>query len=198
MNIDKIINDVKNGIPVIILDDDDRESEGDIIISANRANKYNINFTIRHACGLMCIPCFGDLIDKLNIPMQNVNVEKKFNCAFTYGIDSRKSKTGVSVNDRLLLINDLINDKTTKDDIFYPGHTFLLRAKDNLLKERKGHTEASLELMRLVGEKPISIIAEIMNSDGSMATGQSLIDYAKTYNLQLITVEQLYNYVYEK
>lgn len=197
MNIDKIISDIKNGIPVIVLDDEDRESEGDIVISAQRANIYNINFTLKHARGLLCMPCFGDVIDKYKIPMQTFK-NPKFTCAFSYGIDSVRTKTGVSVDDRLKTVEDFIDDNSTEHSFTYPGHMFPLRAKDGLLKDRRGHTEASLELMRISNEKSVSLICEIMNNDGSMATGKSLIDYAKTYNLQLITVEQLYNYVYEK
>lgn len=197
MNIDKIISDIKNGIPVIVLDDDDRESEGDIVISAGRANTYNINFTLKHARGLLCMPCFGSVIDKFKIPMQTFK-NPKFTCAFSYGIDSVRTKTGVSVEDRLKTVEDFIDSNSTENSFTYPGHMFPLRAKDGLLKDRRGHTEASLELMRLSNENPISLICEIMNDDGSMATGNSLIDYAKTYNLQLITVEQLYKHVYEK
>ena len=197
MNIDKIISDIKNGIPVIVLDDDDRESEGDIIISAQRANKYNINFTIKHARGLLCMPCFDNIIDKYKIPMQTFK-NTKFKCAFSYGIDSVRTKTGVSVDDRLKTIEDFIDDNSTESSFSYPGHMFPLKAKDGLLIERRGHTESSLELMRLADEKPISLICEIMNDDGSMATGRLLVEYAKTYNLQLITVDQLYKQVYEK
>ena len=197
MNIDKIISDIKNGIPVIVLDDDDRESEGDIVISAQRANKYNINFTIKHARGLLCMPCFNNIIDKYKIPMQTFK-NTKFKCALSYGIDSVRTKTGVSVDDRLKTIEDFIDDNSTESSFSYPGHMFPLKAKDGLLIERRGHTESSLELMRLADEKPISLICEIMNDDGSMATGRLLVEYAKTYNLQLITVDQLYKQVYEK
>lgn len=197
MNIDKIINDIKDGIPVIVLDDDDRESEGDIVISAQRANVYNINFTLKHARGLLCMPCFGNIIDKFKIPMQTFK-NPKFTCAFSYGIDSVRTKTGVSVEDRLKTIVDFIDNDSTENSFRYPGHMFPLRAKDGLLKERRGHTEASLELMRLSHEKSVSLICEIMNEDGTMATGKSLVDYSKTYNLQLITVDQIYKYMYEK
>lgn len=197
MNIDKILSDIKSGIPVIVLDDDDRESEGDIVISSQRASVYNINFTIKHARGLLCMPCFGTLIDKYKIPMQTFK-NPKFTCAFSYGIDSLRTKTGVSVEDRLKTVQDFIDDNSTESSFSYPGHMFPLRAKDKLLKERRGHTEASLELMRLANEKPISLICEIMNDDGTMATGKSLVDYAKTYNLQLITVDELHKFVYEK
>lgn len=197
MNIDKILSDIKSGIPVIVLDDDDRESEGDIVISSQRASVYNINFTIKHAMGLLCMPCFGTLIDKYKIPMQTFK-NPKFGCAFSYGIDSIRTKTGVSVDDRLKTVMDFIDNDSTENSFRYPGHMFPLRAKDKLLKERRGHTEASLELMRLANEKPISLICEIMNDDGTMATGKSLVDYAKTYNLQLITVDELHKFVYEK
>ena len=122
----------------------------------------------------------------------------KFKCAFSYGIDSVRTKTGVSVDDRLKTIEDFIDDNSTESSFSYPGHMFPLKAKDGLLIERRGHTESSLELMRLADEKPISLICEIMNDDGSMATGRLLVEYAKTYNLQLITVDQLYKQVYEK
>lgn len=197
MNIDKVINDIKMGIPVIVLDDDDRESEGDIVISAQRATTYNINFTLKYARGLLCLPCFGDLLDKYKIPMQS-SKNSKFSCAFSCGIDSVRSKTGVSVEDRLKTIEDFIDTESNEDSFVYPGHMFPLRSKNGLLKERLGHTEASLELMRISNEKPVSIICEIMNDDGSMTTGQKLVDYAKTFNLELITVQEIYNFIYAR
>jgi 3,4-dihydroxy 2-butanone 4-phosphate synthase/GTP cyclohydrolase II len=197
MNIDKVINDIKLGIPVIVLDDDDRESEGDIVISAQRATMYNINFTLKYARGLLCMPCYGSLIDKYKIPMQSMK-NSTFACAFSYGIDSIRAKTGVSVEDKLKTIEDFIDENSTENNFAYPGHLFPLRSKDGLLKERQGHTEASLELMRLSDEKPVSIICEIMNDDGSMATGQKLIDYSKTFNLELITVQEIYSFIYAK
>jgi 3,4-dihydroxy-2-butanone 4-phosphate synthase len=195
----KAISDIKNGIPVILVDDFDREFEGDIVISAERANKHNLNFAMRHARGLMCLPCLQERLDSFKIPMMPDNKNDKYGTPFTVSIDAKEgTTTGMSVFDRLKTIETFLKDENCSDrDFSQPGHLFPLRGKPGLLKDRRGHTEGSLELMKIAGLKPVAIIVEIMNDDGTMTKGEQLEDYAKIYNLTLVSIEEIYEYLYE-
>lgn len=198
-NIEKIINDVKNGKPVIVVDDYDREFEGDIVISAEKANEYNLIFAMRHAKGLMCLPCLQGNLDRLNIPMMESNGNDKYSTPFTVSIDATDgTTTGMSVYDRLKTISVFVDSKSTPNQLSQPGHLFPLRAKPGLLKERRGHTEGSVELMKHAGLKPIAIIIEIMNEDGTMTKGEQLEKFSKIYNLNIISIEEIYDAVYNK
>ncbi len=196
-NIINILNDIHLGKPFVLVDDDDRECEGDLVLAAEKANKFNLTFMLRHGKGLMCIPCFEDTLEKLDIQMMYTNKLDKFGTPFTVSVDSIYGTTGMSIEDRLKTISVFLNPQSTPSELCQPGHMFPLRARKNLLKERRGHTEASLELVKLAKLKPASIIIEIMNEDGTMAKGQQLIDYAKIYNLNIISIKEIYSYIYE-
>jgi len=193
----KAIEDIKKGIPVVLVDDFDREFEGDIVIAAEMANKYNLNFAMRHARGLMCIPCTNDFLEKLEIPMMNRNNKDKYGTPFTVSIDALEgTTTGMSVYDRLKTISVFLDDNSKPDQLAQPGHLFPLRANENLLLGRRGHTEGSVELVKLAGFKPVSIIVEVMKEDGTMAKGEHLEDFAKTYNLAFVSIDDVYEHVY--
>lgn len=194
----EIINDLRNGKPIIVVDDYDREFEGDIVISAEKANIYNLTFAMRHAKGLMCIPCLQETLSRLDIPMMRTNKKDKFGTPFTVSVDSVEGTTGMSVQDRLKTISTFLNEDSKPDDLAQPGHLFPLRASQGLLKDRRGHTEASVELMFAAGLKPVAIIIEIMNDDGTMTKGSQLEHYAKVYNLNIISVQEIYDSVYNK
>jgi 3,4-dihydroxy 2-butanone 4-phosphate synthase/GTP cyclohydrolase II len=194
--LEKAIQDIQNGIPVVLVDDFDREFEGDIVLAAEKATKYNLNFAMRHARGLMCLPCFKPLTDRLEIPMMHTNKNDKFGTPFTVSIDSVEGTTGMSVEDRLKTIGVLLNDNSKPSDLCQPGHLFPLSAKPGLLKERRGHTEGSVELMKMAGLKEVAVIIEIMGEDGMMIKGEKLEDFAKIYNLQLISIEEIYEAQY--
>tara|TARA_E500000318_G_scaffold111885_1_gene132375 strand:- start:825 stop:1433 length:609 start_codon:yes stop_codon:yes gene_type:complete len=196
-DISTIINDIQQGKPVIIVDDEDREFEGDLTIAAQKANKYNLNFMQKHGRGLMCIPCMQSRLNELKIPMMVENQTDKYKTPFTFSVDSSSAETGVSIDDRLKVIDTFINYNSKPDELISPGHLFPLRARDGLLKERQGHTEASVELVKLAGLEPISVIIEIMNDDGSMTKGQQLTDFAKNYFLSIVSVKEIYNAVYD-
>jgi 3,4-dihydroxy 2-butanone 4-phosphate synthase/GTP cyclohydrolase II len=198
ISFDKILNDVKDGKPLIIVDDQDREAEGDLVIAAQCANPYNLAFMLKHGRGLMCIPCLGKTLDDLNIPMMPTNKLDKFSTPFTVSVDSVLGTSGISVLDRLKTINVFLNPNSTPNDLSQPGHMFPLRAKAGLLKARRGHTESSLEVVIAAGVSPVSVIIEIMNDDGTVAKGQQLIDYSKIYNLNILSVQDLYSQLYEK
>jgi 3,4-dihydroxy-2-butanone 4-phosphate synthase len=197
--IEKAINDVQNGIPIILVDDFEREFEGDIVIAGEKASKHNLNFAMRHCRGLMCLPCLQETLDKFEIPMSPTNKNDKYGTPFTVSIDAVKDvTTGMSVYDRLKTIQTLLKEENCNPkDFSYPGHLFPLRAKPDLLLSRRGHTEGSIELMKLANMKPLAVIVEIMSEDGTMTKGEKLEDFANTYNLTMISIEELCSHVYK-
>ncbi len=197
-NFNKVLLDLNAGKPFVLVDDEDREFEGDLVIAAEKADKYNLIFMMRHARGLMCIPCFDDVLKRLDIPMMRNNQLDKFGTPFTVSVDSVHGTTGMSVYDRLKTISVFVNPKRAPSELAQPGHLFPLRARPGLLKERRGHTESSLELVKAANLTPVSIIVEIMNDDGTMAKGQQLIDYSKIYNLNIISINEIYKNIYEQ
>lgn len=194
----QIIEDIQNGKPVIVVDDYDREFEGDIVISAEKANISNLVFAMKHAKGLMCLPCLQERCDRLDIPMMRTNKMDKYGTPFTVSIDAIEgTTTGMSVYDRLKTISVFVDENSKPNQLAQPGHMFPLRARPGLLKERRGHTEASVELMIASNLKPVAIIIEIMNDDGTMTKGEQLENYAKIYNLNIISVEEIYEAIYK-
>lgn len=197
--INQVIEDIKNGKPVIVVDDYDREFEGDIVIAAEKANEYNLIFSMRHARGLMCLPCLQERCDRLDIPMMRTNNNDKYGTPFTVSIDAIEgTTTGMSVYDRMKTISVFLDENSKPNQLSQPGHLFPLRARPGLLKERRGHTEGSVELCVLSGLKPIAVIIEIMNEDGTMTKGEQLEKFAKIYNLNIISIEEIYDAVYNK
>lgn len=192
------IEDVKKGIPIIIVDDYDRENEGDVLVAAEKANEKNLAFCMKHARGLMCLPCNGEILDRLKVPMMVQTSTDKLGTPFTVSIDAVTTTTGMSVHDRLKTISVLLDDNSTPYHLQMPGHLFPLKAKKNLLKERRGHTESSVELLRLAGLKEVGVIAEIINDDGTMAKNEDINAFAKNHNLKIISVEEIYNAVYKE
>jgi 3,4-dihydroxy 2-butanone 4-phosphate synthase/GTP cyclohydrolase II len=193
-----IIEDIKNGKPVIVVDDYDREFEGDVVIAGEKATEENLIFAMKHAKGLMCLPVLQKTCDRLDIPMMNRNNNDKYGTPFTVSIDAIEgTTTGMSVYDRLKTISVLVDDNSKPNDLAQPGHLFPLKANPDLLKGRRGHTEASLELVIAAGLKPIAVIVEVMNDDGTMTKGKQLDSYAKIYGLNIISVQEIYDAVYK-
>ena len=188
--------DLKNGKPVIVVDDPTREWEGDIVLAAETATKESLIFTMNYAKGLMCLPMTGEILDRLEVPMMVTHSTDPLETPFTVSVDGINTGTGMSVSDRMDTINVFLDDNSKPSDLKRPGHLFPLRAKPGLLKERQGHTETSVELAKLCGLKPIAIICEIMNDDGTMKKGEQLELYAKVFNLTFISVEEVYEAVY--
>lgn len=198
-NLQDVINDVQRGKPVIIVDDYTRENEADIVISAKRANIFNLTFAMRHAGGLMCIPCMQDTLDRFGISMMDSNNLDSFNTPFATSIDAKHgTTTGMSVDDRLKTISTLLDPTASPASLVQPGHMFPLRARPNLLKERRGHTESSIELMRLADEPEVAVIIEIMDNNGQMVRGSDLIEFSLIYDLNIISVEEIYTAQYGK
>ena len=185
------LEDLKSGRPIIVVDAMDREWEGDIVLSAEKATKESLVFTMLHARGLMCLPCESDSLERLQIPIMVEKTTDPLETPFTVSIDGMKTGTGMSVDDRMETIRVMLDENSKPEDLKRPGHLFPLRARKGLLEERQGHTEASVALMKLAGLKPVAVICEIMNDDGSMKKGEQLEMYAKVYNLTLISVEEI-------
>lgn len=197
-NIQDILHDIKNGFPVIVVDDHNREDEGDLLIAGEKANVNNLAFCMLHARGLMCLPCSSKILDRLNIQMMVENSNDKLGTPFTISADAITTTTGMSVHDRLKTISVFLDDNSKPDQLQKPGHLFPLRAKDKLLRERRGHTEASIELLRLAGLKEVGVIAELINEDGTMSKGEDIKKFARKHNLKIISVEEIYNFAYKE
>jgi 3,4-dihydroxy 2-butanone 4-phosphate synthase/GTP cyclohydrolase II len=192
-SIEEGLKDIKEGKLVIIVDDEGRENEGDLVIPAEMATGENINFMIKYARGLVCAPIEEEIAVKLGLnPMVERNTDNH-ETAFTVAIDHKDTTTGISAFERADTINKLVTSNE-KDDFRRPGHVFPLVAKNGGVLERRGHTEASVDLAKLAGFKGAAAICEIINDDGTMARRDDLIKFAKEHNLKIITIEDLVKY----
>ncbi len=193
--IPEAIEDIKAGKLVIIVDDADRENEGDLVLAADKVTPAAINFMARLARGLICMPVTGQRLDELKIPLMVQNNTSKFSTAFTVSVEAKhKVSTGISAADRAQTIKTIINPMTKPEDLVQPGHTFPLRAKEGGVLSRAGHTEAIIDLARLAGLYPAGVICEILNEDGSMARLPQLEVLAEKHGLKIVTVADLIAY----
>tara|TARA_Y100000766_G_scaffold86825_1_gene73710 strand:+ start:925 stop:2127 length:1203 start_codon:yes stop_codon:yes gene_type:complete len=190
-----IINSFKNGDMIILVDDEDRENEGYLIISAEHLTADHINFMITFGKGLVCAPISSDIAKKLKLPlMQGVNNEMQ--TAYTASVDLKGNgvTTGISADDRYKTIKGLLDKKSTRDDFNVPGHIFPLQAMDGGVLRRAGHTEAAIDLCRLAGHTEVAVICEIINPDGTMARIPDLIDFSKKHKIPIGTIKDLIQY----
>ncbi len=193
-SIEEGIRAIKNGEMLIMVDDEDRENEGDLIIAAERATPEIINFMATHARGLICVPMLGERLDELNIkPMVFENTDNH-ETAFTVSVDYKQTTTGISAFERSETIIKLIDKQSQPADFRRPGHIFPLRYKTGGVLKRAGHTEGSIDLTALAGLYPAAVICEIMNSDGSMARMPELIKFSQEHNIKVITIADLIEY----
>ncbi|WP_294349231.1 bifunctional 3,4-dihydroxy-2-butanone-4-phosphate synthase/GTP cyclohydrolase II [uncultured Clostridium sp.] len=192
--IEEAIKDIKEGKMVIVIDDENRENEGDIIIAAEKATPESINFMAKYARGLICMPMEGEILDKLEInPMVEHNTDNH-ETAFTVSIDHVDTTTGISAFERCHTILKVIDENSKPLDFRRPGHIFPLRAKKGGVLERRGHTEAAVDLAKLAGLKGAGVICEIMKDDGTMARTKDLMEFSKEKNIKIITIADLINY----
>lgn len=194
--IEEAIADIKAGKVIIVVDDEDRENEGDFIAAAEMVTPEMINFMATHGRGLICAPLTKERCQELDLhPMVNNNTVLH-QTAFTVSIDLKGHgcTTGISVYDRAKTIESLVKEETTGDDLGRPGHIFPLIAKEGGVLRRTGHTEAAVDLARLAGFKPAGILVEILNEDGSMARLPQLMEVAKKWDLKIISIEALVAY----
>jgi 3,4-dihydroxy 2-butanone 4-phosphate synthase/GTP cyclohydrolase II len=194
-DIEDAIRDIKKGKFVILVDDEDRENEGDLVIAAEKVTPQAINFMARHARGLICLTLTPERVEELQLPQQAVENTAAFGTAFTVSIDARKDiTTGISAADRATTIHVAIDPKSKPSDLARPGHIFPLKAQKGGVLRRAGQTEGSVDLARLAGLQPAGVICEIMNEDGTMARVPELTKFAKRHKLKMVTVKALIEY----
>jgi 3,4-dihydroxy 2-butanone 4-phosphate synthase/GTP cyclohydrolase II len=194
-SIEDVIPDIRAGRMVIIIDDEDRENEGDVMIAAEKVTPEAITFMARYACGLICLSLTEEKAKALDLPLMVQDNTSRHNTAFTVSIEAREGvTTGISAQDRAKTIQVAIDDNATSNDLVRPGHIFPLIAQQGGVLVRVGHTEASADLARLAGLKPSGVICEIMKEDGTMARLPDLEIFAEQHGLKICTVEDLIKY----
>jgi 3,4-dihydroxy 2-butanone 4-phosphate synthase / GTP cyclohydrolase II len=186
---------IGRGEIVVVVDDEDRENEGDLIMAAEHVTADKIGFFVRHTSGLICVPMTGDRLDELDIPLMVKDNTEAQRTAFTYSVDARHgTSTGISAADRAATIQALIDPATRPSDLARPGHIFPLRYREGGVLKRAGHTEASVDLARMAGLYPAGVLCEVVNEDGSMARVPDLVAFANEHGLAMISIADLIRY----
>ncbi|HEY0431957.1 MAG TPA: 3,4-dihydroxy-2-butanone-4-phosphate synthase [Pyrinomonadaceae bacterium] len=194
-SIEDAVAEIREGRMIIIVDDEDRENEGDLVCAAEKATPEIVNFMARHARGLICLPLTEERCDDLHLTTQVADNTSFLGTAFTVSVDARKGiTTGISAADRAMTIQVAVDPQTRPQDLARPGHVFPLRAKTGGVLVRPGQTEASVDIARIAGLYPAGVICEIMNDDGTMARLPELSEFSRTHNLKMITVADLVRY----
>ena len=194
-SIEQVIRDIKVGKMVIIVDDEDRENEGDVMIAAEKTTPEAINFMARYACGLICLSLSEERVKELDLPLMVSDNTSPYNTAFTVSIEAKEGvTTGISAYDRARTILTAIDPRTKPDDLARPGHIFPLMARNGGVLVRVGHTEASTDLARLAGLKPAGVICEVMREDGAMARMPDLEVFAERHGLKIVSIADLIKY----
>lgn len=194
--IEEAIEEIRNGKPIVIVDDEDRENEGDLFLPAEVATYETINFMINNARGLMCVPLTEERAEELKLTFMTEHNTDNHGTAFTVSVDAAEgTTTGISTGDRLKTIKDLVDPSKKAEDFRRPGHMFPLVAKKGGVIERKGHTEAAVDLAGIAGFSKVGVIMEILNEDGTMARRDQLFEFCKKNNLKIITIEDLIIYI---
>ena len=194
-SISEIINSAKNGKMFILVDDESRENEGDLVIPASKASAQSINFMAKHGRGLICLALNQNQVNKLNLPLMSPSNKSRTQTAFTVSIESKKGvTTGISAYDRARTIKTAIKKNAKSKDIVSPGHVFPLVSKNGGVLVRAGHTEASVDVSRLSKSGSAAVICEIMNNDGSMAKGKQLFNFAKKHKLKIAKINDLISF----
>jgi 3,4-dihydroxy 2-butanone 4-phosphate synthase / GTP cyclohydrolase II len=194
-SIKEIIEDVRKGNPIIVVDDKSRENEGDFVVASEKVTPEIINFMAKEGRGLICVSLLEKRLCELGLPLMTSNITARHGTAFAVSVDAREgTTTGISAFDRALTIKKLIDPKTQSEDLCRPGHVFPIKSKEGGTLRRAGHTEASIDITRLSGLYPSAVICEIMDEDGSMARLPRLLEIAAEHNLKVITVASLIEY----
>lgn len=194
-NIEAAINEFKAGKMLILVDDENRENEGDLIIAADKVTDKDINFMATHARGLICLPMSADRIEKLNLPMMVSNNTSPYQTAFTVSIEAKSGvSTGISAQDRATTIKAAIAADVKPSDIVTPGHVFPLKAESLGVLKRKGQTEGSVDMARLAGLTPAAVICEVTNEDGTMARRDALERFSQQHDIRIVTIEEMIHY----
>jgi 3,4-dihydroxy 2-butanone 4-phosphate synthase/GTP cyclohydrolase II len=195
-SIPEAVQDIRAGRVVIVVDDADRENEGDLIMAAEKVTPEAIAFIVRHSSGVICMPVVGDRLDELAIPLMVADNTDLRHTAFTVSVDARRGgvTTGISATDRATTILAIVDPKTAPEDLSRPGHIFPLRYREGGVLKRAGHTEASVDLARLAGLYPAGVLCETVNDDGSMARLPDLIRFGAEHGLKIISIADLIAY----
>ena len=192
--IEEALEEIKQGRIIVVVDDEDRENEGDLIMAAEKATPEAINFMAVHGRGLICLPVTGERLDELDLPAMVTNNTDPHATAFTVSIDAKGCTTGISAFERAMTVKAVLDPNTKPSDLQRPGHIFPLRAKEGGVLRRAGHTEATVDLVKLAGLYPAGVICEIMKEDGTMARVPELMEFVKLHNLKIITIAELIKY----
>ena len=198
-SIDEAIDEIRAGRILIVVDDEDRENEGDLLMAADTTTPEAVNFMAKHGRGLICVPMLGDRLDELGISMMVRDNTAPLGTAFTTTVDARRGvTTGTSAYDRAITIRTLVDPATRPDDLTKPGHIFPLRALEGGVLRRAGHTEAAVDLARMAGCAPAGVICEVLDEDGGMARVPGLMKLARAHGLKCITIKDLIEYRMQK
>jgi len=193
--IENAIDAIARGEAVVVVDDANRENEGDLIIAAEKTTPETMGFMVRHTSGVICMPLEGVRLDELQLPMMVAENTTAYRTAFTVSVDAkRNTTTGISAADRATTVHALIDPETRPDDIARPGHIFPLRYREGGVLKRAGHTEAAVDLARLAGLSPAGVLAEVVNDDGTMARLPELERFAAEHDLAMISIADLIRY----
>ena len=197
--IEEAIEEIRQGRVLVVVDDEDRENEGDLVMAADKVTPEAVNFMVTHARGLMCVPMTGERLDALKLGMMVAENTAPMATAFTVSVDARRgTTTGISAHDRAVTIRTLVDPQLTSADLVTPGHMFPLRAMEGGVLRRAGHTEAAVDLARMAGCYPAGVICEVLDESGGMARLPQLTALAKRHGLRLITIKDLIEYRTQK
>ncbi len=193
--VDEAVEAIARGEIVVVVDDEDRENEGDLIMAAEHATPEKIAFFVRHTSGLICVPMTGERLDELDIPLMVSHNTEAQRTAFTYSVDVRHgTSTGISAADRAATIQSLIDPATRPADLARPGHIFPLRYSEGGVLKRAGHTEAAVDLARMAGLYPAGVLCELVMDDGTMARVPDLLEFSREHGLKMISIAELIRY----
>ena len=197
--IEEAIEEIREGRILVVVDDEDRENEGDLVMAADKVTPEAVNFMVMHARGLMCVPMLGERLDALRLGMMVAENTAPMATAFTVSVDARRGvTTGISAYDRAVTIRTLVDPQMTAADLVAPGHMFPLRAMEGGVLRRAGHTEAAVDLARMAGCYPAGVICEVLDDTGSMARLPQLLELARRHRLKVITIKDLIEYRTQK
>jgi len=197
--IEEAVEDIRAARMLVVVDDEDRENEGDLLMAADKATPESVNFMARHGRGIICMPMLGERLDELQVSMMVSDNTAPLGTAFTVSVDARRGvTTGTSAYDRAVTIRTLVDPRTRPEDLTRPGHIFPLRAMPGGVLRRAGHTEAAVDLARLAGCAPAGVICEVLDDDGGMARLPELMQLARTHGLKVITIKALIEYRLQK